>query len=148
MRVTLLAVLAVLMILPVASNGQVYQSPEDKIRHHLRMDLTAPFDIWAVRSKVLKIVHLGQPWQSVEKAMTAYGLGISSESQTTPCWPGDNGPVCEFKAAPSEPGGKRTYWVEFFFRGADIDNQVLEDVAVTLFKDGSVISTSKFYTHE
>jgi len=112
------------------------------------MDPKAPFDIWSVRAKVLTIVRIGQPSRAVEKAMSAYGLGMSTEAKQTPCWPGDNGLLCEFSASATDLGGKRKYWIEFFYWGADINNQVLEDVAVTLFKDKSVKSTNKFYARE
>jgi hypothetical protein len=147
MKATNLVLASLFIVLPTIGNAQESRSPEDQIRHHLRLDPAAPFDIWSIRAKVLTIVHIGQPWQSVENAMSNYGLGRSSETQQTPCWPGDNGLLCQFKASPSDPGGKRTYWIEFFYWGK-IDNQVLEDVAVTLFKDKSVNSTSKFYAKE
>lgn len=147
MKVTSLAIATLFIVLPLTSSGQGHRSPEDQIRYHLRLDPAAPIDIWLIRAKVLTIVRIGQPWQSVERAMSAYGLGRSSEAQQTPCWPGDNGLLCQFKANTSDPGGKRTYWIEFFYWGKT-DNQVLEDVAVTLFKDKSVISTSEFYTKE
>ncbi|MBM2838529.1 MAG: hypothetical protein HW415_1154 [Deltaproteobacteria bacterium] len=148
MKVTVLIVTMLLIALPTISNGQKDQSPEDQIRRHLRLDPKASIDIWSIRSKVLTIVHISQPWQSVEQAMSAYGLDRSSETKKTPCWPGDNGLVCSFKADALDPGGKRTYWIEFFYWGEDINNQVLEDVAVTLFQGKSVKSTSKFYSNE
>ena len=118
--------------------------PEKQIRQHLRMDPAAPIDIWSVRSKVLTIVHIGEQSQDVMRAISGYGLGITTEQQPTPCWPGDNGPLCAFYANAWDPGGKRQYWIEFFFKEEN-GKQVLEDVAVTFFKDKSVRSTSKFY---
>jgi hypothetical protein len=90
-------------------------------------------------------VKIGQPWESVEKDISAFGwsrsLSRSMDSQKPNCWPGDNGLICEFKADASDPGGERTYWIEFFYWK---DPAVLEDVAVTLFGK-KIQSTSKFY---
>jgi hypothetical protein len=118
MKNTLLIIfILVITAIPAIVSGQKHQSPEDQIRHHLRLDPKAPIDIWTIRSKVLTIVHIGQPAQSVEIAMSPYGLGRASESKLTPCWPGDRGLVCAFEADATDPGGKRTYWIEFHYRG-------------------------------
>ena len=152
MKKCFLIVAVLIIALTSIANGQKNESPEEQIRRHLRLDPKAPIDIWSIRSKVLQIVHIGQPWQSVEKAMAPYGLDRYSEARPTPCGPGDNGLLCSFQADAEDPGGKRTYWIEFFYWGDDINNQVLEDVAVTLFlgsgKGKEIIkSTSKYYTN-
>jgi hypothetical protein len=140
-------VLALLVIFPSISSAEKKVSPEDQIRQHLKLPPNSPIDLWKIRAKVMQVVHVGQPWQDVEKAISVFGfkrnIGRSEDSQKPSCWPGDNGLICEFRADASDPGGKRGYWIEFFYWK---DPAVLEDVAVTLFKGKKTQSTSKFYT--
>jgi hypothetical protein len=147
MKITTLLMLVLLMAFPSISSAEKKGNPEDQIRQHLKLPPNTTIDLWKIRAKVLTAVHIGQPWQEVEKAISVFGLkrslSRSTDTQKPQCWPGDNGLVCEFKADASDPGGKRAYWIEFFYWK---NEQVLEDVAVTLFKGKKVQSTSKFYT--
>jgi len=142
-----LLVLALLVAFPTISSAEKKVSPEDQIRQHFKLPPNSPIDLSKIRAKVLTVVRIGQPWQEVEKAISVFDLkrspSRSKDSHKPSCWPGDNGLVCEFRADASDPGGKRTYWIEFFYWK---NEQILEDVAVTLFKGKKTQSTSKFYT--
>lgn len=147
MMIKTLLVVALFVAFPTISRAENKVSPEDQIRQHLKLPPNSQVDLWKIRAKVLTVVRIGQPWQEVEKAISVFDLkrspSRSKDTQKPQCWPGDNGLVCEFRADASDPGGKRTYWIEFFYWK---NEQVLEDVAVTLFKGKKTQSTSKFYT--
>lgn len=147
MMIKILLTLALLVAFSSISCAENKVSPEDQIRKQLKLPPNSPIDLWKIRAKVLTMVRIGQPWQEVEKAISVFDLkrspNRSKDTQKPQCWPGDNGLVCEFRADASDPGGKRVYWIEFFYWK---NEQVLEDVAVTLFKGNKTQSTSKFYT--
>lgn len=119
MMINTILVLTFLVVFPPISSAEKKVIPEDQIRQHLKLPPNSPIDLREIRAKVMQVVHFRQPWQDAEKAITVFGfkrnLGRSEDSQKPNCWPGDNGLICEFRTDASDPGGKREYWIEFFY---------------------------------